>query len=672
MHEQTQAATAVSPSKSSFFRRKWVWFLALLALLLLAWLGVKSYRIYTAVQNLLAYQEQVEPLLAGGLTQLDADQAEAMVLDVRQQIVVLKRETAVFMPLTPALTSLPKVGPLLAQAPQLVQMADSGSQTAVYLLQGLKPGLTILQTEQGDDQLAALVDVLADAQPELLAAQTSFAQFMTAYDQLGDTSAWPWRAQQWLEKAEPLLPLAEDALTIAPVLAQMMGGDGERTYLIIAQNEDELRPTGGFISGAGLLQLANGRIVNLSFQDANTVDNWQEKPYDFPPQPYYDLMGLELFLYRDANYWPDFPTSAEKAMFLYSYGQDMPHLDGAIAIDQQFIRYLLQGLGPVVLPESGETVTHQNVLTHFQAAWAKSDEQRLDDWHNERKSFMGTFGQAVQSKISQGLGQLDPLLLLQSLHTAVQSKHIQLYMRDEAVAVVLDQLDWDGRLQNNAGQDVLAIIDTNVGYNKVNMFVERALFYQVTLNDHGRHQAELSVQYHNNAPFEPGETGCYQDTMEDYGKAPAYIELADECYWNYMRVYTPADSHLISSTIHTVPLETQLNGQDWHQSAQMVNEFAGWQTFANFLMVPQQETVNSSLKYSLPETVIKAEGEELVYRLWVHQQAGLKAQQVQVELQLPPGATAVATTPSAKQTGQTVLFTFSLEKDTLLTVRYQP
>ena len=86
----------------------------------------------------------------------------------------------------------------------------------------------------------------------------------------------------------------------------------------MAQNEDELRATGGFLTGAGIVTVENGRIVDLSFLDSNYVDNYWVKPYDFPPQPLYDYMGLEMLLFRDANYWPDFPTSARKAMDLYA------------------------------------------------------------------------------------------------------------------------------------------------------------------------------------------------------------------------------------------------------------------------------------------------------------------------------------------------------------------
>ena len=76
-----------------------------------------------------------------------------------------------------------------------------------------------------------------------------------------------------------------------PVLPAIMGIDGPRHYLIVAQNEDEIRPTGGFITGGGVLTVDNGRIVNINFIDANYIDAWSEdrhsltKPYSAPPAP---------------------------------------------------------------------------------------------------------------------------------------------------------------------------------------------------------------------------------------------------------------------------------------------------------------------------------------------------------------------------------------------------
>lgn len=244
-------------------------------------------------------------------------------------------------------------------------------------------------------------------------------------------------------------------------------------------------------------------------------------------------------------------------------------------------------------------------------------------------------------------------------------------MRDPALAAVFDALNWDGRLENPTNQDVIAVVDANMGYNKVNMFVERTLNYEVVMSGDGRAQATLTVQYTNNAPFEPGETGCFQDTIEDYSQGPQYLELADECFWNYVRVYAPDGSDLITSSTHTVPAETQYHGQGWHSAAHTVNEFTGWQTFANYLLVPQQESVSAIFAYTLPETVVQQQGQDTVYRLFINHPAGAQVDTMHIIIHLPTGATVRQTSPEASLNGNTATFDLTVAQDTLFTIHYR-
>src|SRR5690606_16940729 len=89
-------------------------------------------------------QLQAETMLAGGLGRLDPNQVESLVLGLREDVVALKQETAIFMPLRGLLSGVDKIGPTLDIAPQLLDMADAGTEAAVYLVQGLKPGLVVM------------------------------------------------------------------------------------------------------------------------------------------------------------------------------------------------------------------------------------------------------------------------------------------------------------------------------------------------------------------------------------------------------------------------------------------------------------------------------------------------------------------------------------------------
>ena len=308
-------------------------------LLLLSWLGWKAWRVYQTSASLLERQAQFEELAAGGLQEVDPDALEILVLGTYGDIRTLRAETSFLMPVLPYLKNVPQIGPLAAAAPHLLEMADAGMEAAAYGIRAMKPVLAAAQSEE--PILPLLLQTTQSAQGDL--AQTALALERTAEarSQLSIIEGLPWRVETLLEKGDTWLPLGQDFTRLALALPELMGLNGPRRYLIMAQNQDELRPTGGFISGAGFLEIEDGEIKRLDFMDANVVDAWEEpgkvggalaKPYDAPPQPLHDFMLLGLFLFRDANFWPDFAVSGQKAMDFYAYGRDVEPLDGVMAL----------------------------------------------------------------------------------------------------------------------------------------------------------------------------------------------------------------------------------------------------------------------------------------------------------------------------------------------------
>ena len=265
------------------------------------------------------------------------------------------------------------------------------------------------------------------------------------------------------------------------------------SYLIMAQNEDELRATGGFLTGAGVVTVENGRIADLRFRDSSDVDNIAAKPYDFPPQPLYDFMGLEIFVFRDANFWPDFPTSARKAMDLYAYGLDVEPLDGVIAIDQEFLRLLVEAIGPVPIPDSEQVINANNLLQILREARDIQEGQEVGEWVLNRKAFLGGFAAAIRGKVETEFGSIDLPTLARNMSAAADRRHLSIYLRDPDAATALAATGWDGRLPTAPPGDFLMAVDTNVGYNKVNLLVERALTYEVDLGP--QPTATLNVLY---------------------------------------------------------------------------------------------------------------------------------------------------------------------------------
>lgn len=662
----TSAPTTKRRSGASVAR----WLLLGGLLLLVLWLGLKTYRVISATQSLLNTQEEAEALMSGGLTSINPDEVQRIVLQTRHDVLVLKNELGFMRPIAPRLSGLPRVGPLLAASPHFLDMADSGTEAAVHLL-SLKPGLEALQAQgNGGLALGDLLSTINDAESDIEAAAAAIARVATARAQITNVDQLPWRVRTLLERFDPLLPLAQDSLKLLPVLPEMMGLDGPKRYLILAQNEDELRPTGGFISGAGLLEVANGEIVSVSFEDANVVDNYAEKPYDFPPQPLYDFMRLELFLLRDANFWPDFPTSAQKAMELYSYGQNIGPLDGVIAIDQQFMRLLVEATGPIPVVGTNTTIRPGNVIDLVRDARGIQQGQAVGDWVANRKAFMQAFATAIQDKIQNDFGSLNPISLVRSLYQAIGQRHLQLYMTNSDVAATLDEIEWNGRLPANRPGDFLMVVDTNMGYNKANVYIQRATNYEVFLQE-STPRAELTVQYTHTGPAK--DEPCYQGTEREYEQSLPYLASAEKCYWNYLRVYAPAVSQLLDSSRHVVPGETLFSGETWDSAAVSVEETPNLSTFANFLLVTNNGSETASFTYSLPGEVVQTNGDSSRYQLTLYKQAGTAPEPVTLAVHLPVNAEAVHISPQpARIEGNTIYFEQEVDANMEFIIDYRP
>ena len=647
--------------------------LAGLAILLL-WVGLKTWRILSPALSLLALRSDAEALMSGGMSGLDPDAAEALARSAQTDIRALRNELAFLETIAPIVSWIPRIGPTVEAAPYLLEMADAGSEAGLVALTSLRPALAVMQREDfSATRLGELLPVLASAAPQLATADVALQRYEAARTQLAANvveGELPWRVRQLLDSLDSWMPLLRGGMRLAPALPELLGQDGPRRYLIMAQNEDEMRPTGGFLTGAGMLTVDNGTIIDLQFQDANQVDNWRTKPYNFPPQPLYDFMLLEMFLFRDANFWPDFPTSAQAAMDLYSYGQDAPALDGAIAVDQELLRRMVEATGPVPVPGADVTISSDNVLQMLREARDIQEGQAVNEWVHDRKAFLAGFASAILGKLSAGGDTLNLARLARNMAAAAEDRHLSIYVRDPDTARALSDLGWDGRLPSAPPGDFLMVVDMNVGYNKSNLLIERSIDYEVSLADLATPSATLNVRYRHTGTN--SDKNCFQGVKEEFEAASGYMSLADQCYWNYLRAYVPAGSQLTDSSRHIVPGDTLFSGVTWESNAQALEEFSGLTTFANFMLVARGAETSARFQYALPPGVLLTDNGAFEYQLRLTKQPGMRMEPVRVAVTLPAGARLESALPAPSSIeGERIVFEIEHEYNEVISLRFR-
>lgn len=628
-------------------------------LLIVGYFAFKVWRLYRIAQSLQDTQAEFATLTVNGFTNADPAATAQLVRDVRADVVDLQSVVKPFMWLTPYLGWLPEVGALMPEAREYLTLADAGTAAGEQLAPTIEAGLTALQS--GGNPIQAVLTTLDGASADFAAIEPNVATIQTVWDQLETKEALPWAVRQHIPQIDAYLPLADDGVEVAQILPDLLGG--EKQYLLLIQNDDELRATGGFISGVGRLTVANGDIVALDFHTSDYSVAWlleNSELFDWPPEPLTRYMNLQYFLYRDANYWPDFPTSAEKILELYKLEYpDSPDFDGLIAIDQQFVSILLSGTGAVFVPELDQSVSSANVIDVMRSAWDPPEEVVTGEWFVDRKSFVGDVAKAIQERLLTDPTQLDLVAMGNAMLEAVETRHLQIYVTDPAVADQVAELGWDGRVEPPASGDFLLVVDSNMGYNKAHGSVERSIAYRVDL---GTESAELELRYRH--PAAERSEPCEPYTR--YSGELRYQDMLDACLYNFVRVYPAAGSQLMSGSSHPINGTLTITGESFDGTPIVAEESPLY--FGNFFIVTPSTALQNSYQYSLPNDVVR----DNVYQLYLQKQAGVGTEQVRVEVTVPTGSTIQSTSPTAPINDNTAIFDFPFDRDVTLEVQFTP
>jgi hypothetical protein len=615
-------------------RRKWIGGLSLgLALVLVAAAIVGLMAVRRARMHLASAQAglaQLEAALGGepadlvGLLQ-DPERVAAL----RSTLTALDADLAALQglvrpvaPLAPALGWLPGIGGDVAAAPHLLDMGRQTAAAAGQLADLVLPIAERLSQSQAslEGGVPQIIAGLAEGRAYLDAARSALSLAQDARAAI-DTRRLSARTLRLLERFDRYAPLLDSSLQALGAMPAALGGQGPRTYLLLAQNNQELRATGGFISGVGVARVEDGRIVDLRFADSYAVDDLSQ-PHALPPAPLRRYMKAGLLLLRDANWWPDFPTSAKAIADLYRQDQGTS-VDGVIALDLTTLRLLVQALGPIEVPGYDQPVTADNLQPMLMEMWEAprltAPGKESADWWTHRKDFAGDLLSAL---LDQALGRNAPDdwgAVAQALGTALQQRHLLAYVQDPEVEKLLQTMGWDGALQPAAG-DYLMVVDSNVGFNKVNPNIEQTVDYRVTVDEGGSVSSELILGYRHR--IQRPTPACIHDLS--YGDS--YVDLMDRCYWDYVRIHIPAGSQ-----------SPELQGAD---EAEVYDE-GGKTVLGAFLLLEtgQARQVKATYRPALPPL-------ESHYSLLVQKQPGSAVLPLRVSVTLPPGARPVTASPS--------------------------
>jgi len=439
-----------------------------------------------------------------------------------------------------------------------------------------------------------------------------------------------------IPQAKELILEGQKTLEFFPWL---VGKDDKRTYLVLFQNSAELRPTGGFIGSFAFLTFEKGKFVDFEVQDVYWADG-QLKGHVEPPLELKKYLGEANWYLRDANWDPDFPTSARKIQWFLEK-ETGRKVDGVVSINLFVARRLLEAVGEIELPDYKEKINANNFFERAQY----HSEIGFFPGSTQKQDFLGAVARILFEKIKNAQGKTK-IEIGKSIYQSLKAKDILLYLNNSQMMETIFDLGWEGSVRNvkcqmsnlPAGQagakcfeDYLFIVEANVGVNKANYFVERTLSEEMKVENDGRIKKSLKISYQNKSPSSHFPAGDYK---------------------NYLRILVPQGSELEKVFVSSQELEKEKID---------VSNVSQKTSFGFLVNVPVGEKKEVEIIWFLPEKIEFAEKVQYLY--FVQKQSGVKPEKYSLKVVPPLGVAVIPVWPVAKVEGGNYLFSPDFSSD---------
>ena len=439
--------------------------------------------------------------------------------------------------------------------------------------------------ELGPKERRKILKTISETPEVFKEAQAELALAVAEFDQIPERGVVAPLAVviEPLQDQLPLLnQLVNKALPFLEFAPQILGYPDEQTYLFLLQNNTELRATGGFIGSYGILKLESGdikdfytnNIYNLDYPHRDKIAA-EEADVILPPDPIQKYLQVFEWYLRDSNWHPSFPKSAQKAIEFYQIEDGPePQLDGVIAVDQAFIKSLLEITGPVeaegdlYTPENLDDLLHEKVEISFEADGRTNA---------SRKEIIGNLAGVLIDKILT-LPKTQWGTAFEVVLRDLDQKSILLYFEDPASQDQAVKLGWAGAILDGYQGDYLMVVDSNLGAKKTDRVMKRNFTQELRKKD-DNYIVDLTLNYQNDG----------------------FFDFFTTRYNSYTRIYVPRGSQLIDS--NGFRTHDRNIGGELVQAATTQDEVSNRTVFEGFISIEPQTSEDITLQYKLPQHI---------------------------------------------------------------------
>ncbi len=395
-------------------------------------------------------------------------------------------------------------------------------------------------------------------------------------------------SKDYLAKAQDIIPQVKPLLLAVPDIA---GEPDQKTYLLLFQNDKELRPTGGFITSYALANVKGGRLLNVTSDDIYHLDQKYTRT-EVSPVAIDKYLGNYMLPIRDSNISPDYKVSAMKFESMYNTIPRMPKVAGVFALDTEFVRAFLAATGPITTKISKKTFSADNNRLGIPDVVYKLELEAevIKQSQPNRKGILGELMNALIAKISNAKTDEIPKYLNVFL-TEVKEKHILFYFHNNTVQNFVEKYNAAGQIVNYNG-DYFHLNNANFGGLKGNLYIQQKVVQNIQIDSDGTVTKKVDV------------------TLTNPVKADGWLS---SIYLNWMRIYVPEGSTLIDKSVY----------KDFTSGVDLGKDF-----YAGYGPTYPLNYSVTSFSYKLPFTVTPGQP----YKMLIQKQPGVSQVQMIIKI----------------------------------------
>ena len=606
-----QLNPVVPPVKIKKTIPKFVWIiliiLSIITVLLFFFIFVPGKKIYSQVKNI----KEIIPAVKEAINDKDLDKIKESLNTATNQVnsIEINYKKLAWTKI------LPIVGNYYKDGQQALIIANQGIDTGKILIQAIEPykdflgakGSSTSNEKTTEDRIAFLTESVEGLIPYLDQIEAKAAIIQTAIEQI-DPDRYP-EEFRGIELKSNIIKVKDivdesykfvkDGKPIIGKISWLLGKDSPRKYLVIFQNDGELRPSGGFWTAYSTLTVKNGKVIPGTASNIYDLDDKIASKIPAPRLIKSYHIGVPYLNLRDNNLSPDFPTDAQ--IFLDQYYKAMgkkDKFDAVISIDTNLLVDMVKVLGKLdtrVGTFTAEPDKRCNGCPSiiYDLEWIAGRPRNYIE--KNRKDFMNPLMSSLLSNIMGSEKTKMPSIIEAGLKN-INEKHVMFYFPDDEIQTIGNLANITGKIVDvEKNVDYFHLNDANFASAKSNIFITQKIKHDITIkNNVAEHK--ISVTYENPAPA----SNCNLEKGDLCLNASQYRDL--------FRFYVPIGSKLTKMTgseVEAVQYE-ELNKQ----------VFEGF--YGNKYALNAKSSIKTSIQYTSSVTVGST------YTLLLQKQPGTK------------------------------------------------